>query len=399
MPDYIPCPWCGRPMRAGWSYCGERCALEAGRAQEERNREWMRARAAEQAAQAAREAAEARRRAMQRAPKKGPVSRLSVSGVSLRPDPREEKGGWGFPSPATYAGRVFFGRLPSGLAAPDPSDCAAGHFHLHVETVANAGNEPTGTLRFSLRILESAREEADPSFRDPDWSLPLVDFLAAGTRYDDCTVPWIPLAARVAGRRPVHFAVEELNEDGAWHVAGGIRIPGTVPLRAGRRSAPGPVSRRTSAPAEPAPAEPAGAPPVESGGLWARPGPSSQVALKGCSWASKGGWETIEAQAASVRNGSPWDTGSLKFVFWLCRGPFGGGELDGAVQMGEAWAAKPPLGRGRSLAGVSVAMRRTGNPPTGEYRAVLTVNERNADGRNYIVGWCNFPKPVRWTHR
>jgi rRNA maturation endonuclease Nob1 len=20
-------------------------------------------------------------------------------------------------------------------------------------------------------------------------------------------------------------------------------------------------------------------------------------------------------------------------------------------------------------------------------------------GSNYIVGWCNFPKPVHWTHR
>lgn len=139
--------------------------------------------------------------------------------------------------------------------------------------------------------------------------------------------------------------------------------------------------------------------PVESGGLWARPGLSSEIALKGCSWASKGGWATIEAKAAAVENRSPWDTGSLKFVFWLCRGPAGENGLDGAVQMGEAWASKPPLGRGAKLAGVSVSMRRTGNPPTGDYRAVLTVNERNADGRNYIVGWCNFPKLVHWTHR
>lgn len=475
MPDYVPCPWCGRPMLAGWTYCSERCALEARRAKEERDRERMGLYAAAVTAQAAREAAEVRRPHRSDPGRNGAAELpeqaavwvdwllrlaeappLSIDSAPPRavvgyrhslvvPDVKlpfvdfrlfnglgpaadfPPTGRWGSTLPASvyrFAGWLARTGVPfartqvvekgSGWFAKDT--VRPGGIDWCLAGTADAGGKRFQLFRLQLRFKVGAvfgreRDDADAEallgwFEQYKADIPVAwaksefDKALEQNWVDEDDVSWDLVRRECSARTG-----RELPESGwklptpaeAMKMAASTR-PAAPAAKATASSKP-PAAAKTTAAAKPA--EPEAAPPVEAGGLWARPGRASEIVLNGCSWASKGGWTTIDAKAAAVRNDSPWDTGSLKIIFWLCRGPFvkGTGLDDDAVHMGEAWATKPPLGQGAKLEGVSVSMRRTGNPPTGEYRAVLTVNERNADGSNYVVGWCNFPKPVRWTHR
>ena len=446
MSDFIPCPWCGRPMHWTFSFCSERCALESRRAHHEREERRRSLCAAAMTAQADQEAAAARRAVRSRSGKADDAEltdqavvwidwlvRLSESPplsidsappratVGYRfsvvvPDVKlpfadfrqfnglgsaadcPPTGRWGSSLPASvYRFAGWLARTGVPFARTQVVEKGSGWFAKNkarpggidwcLAGTADAGGKSFQLFRLQLRFRVAAvygrdRDEAEAEallawFERYKKVLPaawaMSEFAKALEQnwVDEDEVSWDLIRREFTARTG-----KELPESG-W------KLP------------PPAEAVKTAPPKRPA------EPPVESGGLWARPGRASEIVLNGCSWASKGGWTTIEAKAAAVRNDSPWDTGSLKIIFWLCRGPFvkGTGLGDDAVHMGEAWATKPPLGQGAKLEGVSVSMRRTGNPPTGEYRAVLTVNERNADGSNYVVGWCNFPKPVRWTHR
>lgn len=495
MSDFIPCPWCGRPMHWTFSFCSERCALESRRADHEREERRRSLYAAAMTAQADQEAAAARRAVRSRSGKDDDAEltdqavvwidwlvRLSESPplsidsappratVGYRfsvvvPDVKlpfadfrqfnglgsaadfPPTGRWGSSLPASvyrFAGWLARTGVPfartqvvekgSGWFAKDTA--RPGGIDWCLAGTADAGGKSFQLFRLQLRFRVAAvygrdRDEAEAeallawfdrykkvlpaawamsefakaleqNWVDEDevsWNLIRREFTArTGKELPESGWKLPPPAEAVKTappKRPAETAAKATEPIADWCRAlfSSPSVPGDAPTKT--------TSSARAAAATPASPAPPGEPPVESGGLWARPGRASEIALKGCSWASKGGWTTIEAKAAAVRNESPWDTGSLKIIFWLCREPFvkGTGLGDDAVHMGEAWATKPPLAQGAKLEDVSVSMRRTGNPPTGEYRAVLTVNERNDDGSNYIVGWCNFPNPVRWTHR
>ena len=235
------CRWCGRhvPFDTGSGCCGERCL-----------REWNAAHAEEREAairiQRRKEEERIRREARKRAPKMGSPSKLVVSGVTLVPDDRDDE--WNMEPGAKTSCSVSFGVRPPGTFEPKPPLRTAARHHLHVASIVNEDFGPTGTLRLSLRILEKSGIEPNSAQSDPDWTLPLGNNLEFQEKWVGCSVRRIPLSIRTAGVRKVYFAIEELNEDGAWHIAGGAMVDGTISLPGAKRS-----KRTTKPPSSPRP--------------------------------------------------------------------------------------------------------------------------------------------------
>ena len=150
-------------------------------------------------------------------------------------------------------------------------------------------------------------------------------------------------------------------------------------------------------------------------GLWAQTGRASSIAIENCSWIIFGQDATI--QASKVRTLTPWYTGTLTMVLWYCNSPFDGTGTPDGIAMAEGqigvlkggWQGVREQINGKTYIHTRYVLERgesakirspvTGNPSTGDYWSVVTVEELNADGNWYIVGYATFPNLTHWNHK
>lgn len=136
-------------------------------------------------------------------------------------------------------------------------------------------------------------------------------------------------------------------------------------------------------------------------------GRSAKVSIIGASYkipskidganAGTGDYGICTFKAAHVKNESDYGTGQLKLILWLSKsGPYNGGSINGFNISEVIINNQIGLKKAYEFTDVNRTSYILKNPEEGDYQPVMTVNEKNEDGKWYITGWSNFPNTIHW---
>lgn len=136
-------------------------------------------------------------------------------------------------------------------------------------------------------------------------------------------------------------------------------------------------------------------------------GRSAKVSIIGASYkipskidganAGTGDYGICTFKAAHVKNESDYGTGQLKLILWLSKsGPYNGGSINGFNISEVIINNQIGLKKAYEFTDINRTSYILKNPEEGDYQPVMTVNEKNEDGKWYITGWSNFPNTIRW---
>ena len=123
-----------------------------------------------------------------------------------------------------------------------------------------------------------------------------------------------------------------------------------------------------------------------------RSGDSSKLSFLNCSYSVSDSKCTIKAER--IDNDSSWRTGNIKLSLWFCKEPYNSGTINGTCMATTDWLGQ--LKEGYGFTDINKKLKITGSADPGKYNAVVTAQEKHESGKNNIVGWVNFDKPVYW---